>query len=94
MCLKEAVTNVVKHSQATHCHITIKQSWNEISVTVHDNGIGIIEDNDFAKGNGLLGMQERLEFVNGSLEITVNEGTNVIMKVPHIIKQTDEEGLD
>ena len=94
MCLKEAVTNVVKHSQATHCHITIKQSWNEISVTVHDNGIGIIEDNDFAKGNGLLGMQERLEFVNGSLEITINEGTNVIMKVPHIIKQTDEEGLD
>ena len=30
MCLKEAVTNVVKHSEATTCRISIKQSYNEI----------------------------------------------------------------
>src|SRR5699024_9360854 len=29
MCLKEAVTNVVKHSQATSCHVMIKQLPNE-----------------------------------------------------------------
>ena len=94
MCLKEAVTNIVKHSQADYCEITIKQSWNEIAITVKDDGIGIIEDEDFAKGNGLLGMQERLEFVNGSLDIIVGEGTTIIMKIPHIIKQIDEEGLN
>ena len=41
MCLKEAVTNVVKHSQATTCHISINQAYNEIIITVSDNGIGV-----------------------------------------------------
>ena len=40
MCLKEAVTNVVKHSQATTCHISINQTYNEIMITVSDNGKG------------------------------------------------------
>jgi two-component system sensor histidine kinase DesK len=93
MCMKEAVTNVVKHSQASTCHITIEQSWNEICITVQDDGIGIAEDHDLAKGNGLLGMKERLEFVNGSLEIISKKGTTIIMKVPNVVKQADKEEL-
>jgi two-component system sensor histidine kinase DesK len=93
MCLKEAVTNVVKHSGASSCHISIEQSWNEIVITVRDDGIGIVEDDDFAKGNGLIGMKERLEFVNGCLEIISQEGTTLIIKVPNVVKQTDKEEL-
>ncbi|MDE3838853.1 sensor histidine kinase [Bacillus methanolicus] len=93
MCLKEAVTNVVKHSKASTCQINIEQSWNEICITVQDDGIGIVEDQDLVKGNGLLGMKERLEFVNGSLEIISNEGTTLIMKVPNVVKQAVKEEL-
>ncbi|MDX8366339.1 sensor histidine kinase [Cytobacillus sp. IB215665] len=94
MCVKEAVTNVVKHSNATLCEISIEQSWNEISITVRDNGIGIVMDHDLGKGSGLLGMKERLEFVNGRLDIISNEGTAIIMKVPtNIVKQGNEEEL-
>ena len=93
MCLKEAVTNVVKHSKACTCRIAIRQSWNEIWITVQDDGIGIVESQDLAKGNGLLGMKERLEFVNGSLEICSEKGTALIMKVPNIVKQTVKEEL-
>lgn len=93
MCLKEAVTNVVKHSKATACEISIVQSENEVCITVIDNGIGIVEDYDLSKGNGLLGIKERLEFVNGSLEMIRNNGTTIIMKVPSIVKQTDKEEL-
>ncbi|CEH28651.1 histidine kinase [Aneurinibacillus migulanus] len=93
MCMKEAVTNVVKHSGASSCYITIQQSWNEIVITVRDDGIGIVADDDLAKGNGLLGMKERLEFVNGRLEIIAQEGTTIIIKVPNVIKQTDREEL-
>ncbi|WP_160118458.1 sensor histidine kinase [Bacillus sp. V59.32b] len=93
MCLKEAVTNVVKHSGASMCHISIGQSWNEIVITVRDNGVGSVTENDFTKGNGLIGMKERLEFVNGSLEIIAQEGTTLLIKVPNDVKQTDKEEL-
>jgi two-component system, NarL family, sensor histidine kinase DesK len=91
MCLKEAVTNVVKHSQASICRISINQTLNEISILVQDNGIGIHDAKAFQRGSGLLGMQERLEFVNGSLEIDSSEGTKLIMKVPDVRKQIGKE---
>ncbi|MEB1806986.1 MAG: sensor histidine kinase [Bacillaceae bacterium] len=93
MCMKEAVTNVVKHSQASTCHISIEQSSNGICITVKDDGIGIKKDEDLYKGSGLQGMRERLEFVNGTLEIEAIDGTMIKMKVPNVIKMTDKGDL-
>ncbi|WP_423406852.1 sensor histidine kinase [Heyndrickxia sp. MSNUG] len=93
MCLKEAVTNVVKHSKATVCSITINQTENELIAEVRDNGNGKITDEDFNKGSGLLGMRERLEFVNGTLDIFSNDGTTLFIKIPKVLKQTDREDL-
>ncbi|MCJ8006454.1 histidine kinase [Lederbergia wuyishanensis] len=95
MCMKEAVTNVVKHSKATVCKISIEQSKNDICIKIEDNGVGIAEK-DLSKGNGLLGMKERLEFVNGNLEInssTGSTGTLINMTVPRAKKLTDKEEL-
>ncbi|MEI5907433.1 sensor histidine kinase [Bacillus spongiae] len=91
MCVKEAVTNVVKHSKATSCRISIEQTWNEICIKVQDNGVGLSKEEDLGKGSGLLGIKERLEFVNGSLEIFTEEGTTVIMRVPTVVKETEKE---
>lgn len=91
MCMKEAVTNIVKHSKASFCQIKIEQSSNEVSITIKDDGIGINEDTDLGKGSGLLGIKERLEFVNGTLEIIPAAGTMIVMKVPNVLKQTGEE---
>ncbi len=41
MCLKEGITNVVKHSHAKKCKITIGQDDNEIFIKIQDNGKGI-----------------------------------------------------
>jgi len=87
MCLKEAVTNVVKHSQATKCHISINQTYKEITIIIEDNGIGINSDELNDRGNGLLGMKERLEFVNGNLKIESNNGVKVIIQIPNGVKQ-------
>jgi two-component system sensor histidine kinase DesK len=89
MCLKEAVTNVVRHSRATTCTISIEQSQKEIEIIVQDDGIGSVSNDKFTKGNGLNGMRERLEFVNGSLDILSQKGTTLLIKVPNVIKQTD-----
>ncbi|WP_110066604.1 sensor histidine kinase [Cytobacillus oceanisediminis] len=91
LCMKEAVTNVVKHSKATECRISIEQTWNEVRITVQDNGIGMDPAEDIGKGSGLLGLGERLDFVNGSIDIISNNGTTIVMKVPTVVKQTDKE---
>lgn len=92
MCLKEAVTNVVKHSSATSCSISIEPSRTDLIVQVKDNGIGMIEETVCTKGNGLRGMKERLEFVNGSMEIVSSEnGTTIVIRVPNVFKQPEKE---
>ncbi|TWI54559.1 sensor histidine kinase [Halalkalibacter nanhaiisediminis] len=93
MCLKEAVTNVVKHSQATSCKIFINEELDELQIKVEDNGIGISDRIAFSEGHGLQGMRERLEFVNGSLDILRSDGTILDIRVPNIILQTKQEGL-
>ncbi|MEK4800055.1 MULTISPECIES: sensor histidine kinase [Oceanobacillus] len=91
MCLKEAVTNVVKHSKASVCKISILQSESEISITVWDNGIGITNP-EWSVGNGLRGMSERLEFVNGDLKAEAFEGTLITVQVPKITGPIKREG--
>lgn len=91
MCLKEAVTNIVKHSGATSCSVSIEQSWKEITMIIRDNGEFKEKDATLYKGHGLVGMNERLEFVNGSLELETTEGTTLIIRIPNDVKQTERE---
>ncbi|MGD6792984.1 sensor histidine kinase [Metabacillus indicus] len=93
MCLKEAVNNVVRHSGAKTCYFKVEQTWDGIIMTVRDDGKGAITEGDFTKGNGLNGMKERLEFVNGSLDIQSEHGTVLMIKVPNDVKQKEKEDL-
>ncbi|MFD2625175.1 sensor histidine kinase [Salibacterium salarium] len=87
MCLKEAVTNVVKHSQASVCQVSFRQASSELVMTVHDDGIGISSlDGTFFKESGLQGMKERLEFVNGNLRYESLNGLKLTIQVPHIVQ--------
>ena len=89
MCLKEAVNNIVKHSHASSCKLVIKQLPTEWYIEIEDNGVGFQNKGDFFKGNGLQGMKERLEFVNGSLDIPAANGTKLVIRVPNVIKQAE-----
>ncbi|MFC0470859.1 sensor histidine kinase [Halalkalibacter kiskunsagensis] len=93
MCLKEAVTNVVKHSQASSCKVMICESSDELQIIVQDDGIGISEKSESSSGSGLKGIRERLEFVNGSLDFVKSDGTVLDIRVPNAISQTKQEGL-
>ncbi|MBT2570559.1 sensor histidine kinase [Planococcus sp. ISL-110] len=94
MCLKEAVTNVVKHSGAARCSVLIKQNPEEILVQVQDDGKGFPEGNTSLQGNGLAGMRERLEFVNGSVDIKEMEGTTLNIRVPNVILYSSKEAVE
>lgn len=93
MCLKEAVTNVVKHSFATCCTITFHPVLEVYAITVSDDGIGLLEGADALPGNGLNGMRERLDFVNGKLHIqqVASGGTALTFEVPSVLKHIVRE---
>lgn len=91
MCLKEAATNIVKHSGAKTCRIIIEQSPNELQLIIEDDGKGFPKSGEPFQGNGLQGMRERLEFVNGRLEIESKDCTTIRLYVPNIIQKKEKE---
>jgi len=94
LCLREAVTNVVKHSQASRCQITIESLENEWRLSVADNGIGLTckEKGDSpSDSNGLKGMAERLSLIGGTVEAKSEQGTILNIHVPIIIKNRKED---
>ncbi|SEN99416.1 two-component system, NarL family, sensor histidine kinase DesK [Amphibacillus marinus] len=87
MCLKEAVTNVVKHSEARNCCITLKQLSGKIQLVIEDDGIGF--DKKGVNGNGLHGISERLELVDGKLEVQVEQGSTLTVTIPIVTKNKE-----
>ncbi|KMN43041.1 sensor histidine kinase [Bacillus paramycoides] len=90
MCLREAVTNVVKHSKATQCTVSALESQGELILKVEDNGIGLADQNH--DGNGIRGMKERIALIDGFVELdTINSGTLLTVKVPIVIRTGKDE---
>jgi two-component system sensor histidine kinase DesK len=67
--VREAVTNVVRHSGATRCEITLDGTPDRVRLTLTDNGTGIpaAEPQPGIGGTGLKGLTERLATAGGSL---------------------------
>ncbi|TVX86822.1 sensor histidine kinase [Paenibacillus agilis] len=91
MCVKEAVTNIVRHSHAAACSIEIESSATKATIKIEDNGVGLPKSFNLSKGNGLQGMKERLEFVNGTMEMIVDKGTTLVISVPNVFKASEQE---
>jgi two-component system sensor histidine kinase DesK len=81
-CLREAVTNVVRHSGASECHISLRRHGDTLSLVVRDDGRGPAQPYEWpihtaigvsmshsSGASGLRGMSERLAAVGGHLEL-------------------------
>ncbi len=66
-CVQEALTNSLKHADASKIKIDINMLDNGIIVGIKDNGIGLKDP--LKAGNGLTGMKERVASVNGQVNI-------------------------
>ncbi len=64
--VREAVTNVVRHSGASRCEIAVAGSADRVRLTVTDNGTGAGSSAQ-GPGTGLTGLRERLATAGGSL---------------------------
>lgn len=78
MVLREAVTNIIRHSGAGHCLVSLAEESGLIRLRIEDDGRG----GDYAGGSGLAGMRERVEGLGGSMSIDREEGTRLEVTVP------------
>ncbi len=79
--LKEALTNIVKHSKAKSVDVTLSANTANITLTVKDDGIGLKEE-EKGKGRGISNMIVRAKELGGQLTIRTDNGTSVTLEIP------------
>lgn len=81
LCSKEAMHNIVKHSQATVVHVNFSVGG-DFTITISDNGIGFNPSNIAQHKNGLQNIQDRIAAIGGFCTITNKNGTTIAMQIP------------
>ncbi len=74
LSVKEALNNVLKHSQASTVKITVTVS-SDLLIEISDNGVGINMDKLRKFGNGLNNMKKRMASIDGQFDIGNHQGT-------------------
>ncbi|MDR7185862.1 signal transduction histidine kinase [Microbacterium trichothecenolyticum] len=78
---QEALTNVVRHSAASHATVTVEHDADDLVLTVADDGAGIPAT--ASERGGLRGMRERAELAGGALTVdSGTRGTAVVARLP------------
>ncbi len=77
----EAITNVAKYANASHASVSVRRTNGQATVTVADDGVG---GADPTLGSGLRGLSDRLEALDGHLEVEspAKGGTRVRAEIP------------
>lgn len=82
---QEALTNIIRHAQATLVETTIEKTENDITLIIKDNGCGFdLNEVKNKHSLGLVGMNERVLLFNGTLIIKSekSKGTSISLKIP------------
>jgi PAS domain S-box-containing protein len=86
--MQEGLTNVIKHAGATKVQLQLGRDAQMVHGLLYDDGAGFSVDQVLSRtrprGLGLLGMQERLEALGGTLQLTLapGQGTRLQMTLP------------
>ena len=81
LVVKEAITNTVKHSQATELRLQIKAFDEKLKITIEDNGQGFEARPDNSMADGLRNMQQRLEDIGGQCGIEGRPGSGTVVTI-------------
>jgi PAS domain S-box-containing protein len=90
--VQEALTNVVRHTQATRIDVLLERRGDQLITIVEDDGAGFDPQSAGQNGRlGLLGMRERAEMLGGALviESTIGTGTTIYVEVPYVHSDSD-----
>jgi signal transduction histidine kinase len=79
--ISEALTNVLKYAHASAVRIDLKSDDSQIRLRVRDDGIG---GADPARGSGLAGLEDRVQALGGTIQVTspTGSGTSLAVTIP------------
>jgi two-component system sensor histidine kinase DegS len=87
--VQEAITNVVKHANARRAAVKIEFAQQRVNILIKDDGVGMdnvkIDPHTHNKHQfGMLGMKERVDLLEGKMEINSSrgEGTRILFTIP------------
>lgn len=75
MSVREATTNILRHSNADQAAISLDKTIDGWTLTVRNNGLGPGQESGSAPGNGLTGLQERVAAIGGQLDTNSGSGS-------------------
>jgi two-component system, NarL family, sensor histidine kinase DesK len=82
LAVREAVTNVVRHAQASQCTMRFATKDGKAALVVEDDGRGCVCE----EGNGLRGMRERIEALGGRFAVDGTRGTRLTIELPNQLR--------
>jgi two-component system sensor histidine kinase DesK len=85
MTVREAVTNIQRHAQATRASITSRIENRRVVLRIEDDGRG----GAIVPGNGLTGMRERLAAIGAELRVESQRGKGTLLAVSLPMPQTE-----
>lgn len=86
--VQEALTNAIKHGKATRVAVEVREGDSDVTITVRDDGKGF-DPNARTNGFGLLGMHERVQLLEGSLNISSAPGSGTTITASLPIQRAD-----
>lgn len=80
LCIKEALTNVLKHANANEVFVVISTEP-VFKIRISDNGRGMNCNGLRPFGNGIRNMKRRMEMIGGKCSVINNNGVNIILEI-------------
>lgn len=80
--VKEGLSNVIKHSDATSVHIVLREHPGIYQLIIEDNGTADAIEKESSGGIGIQNMRDRVQMMDGMLQIQKNEGFRIYITVP------------
>ncbi|KOO37209.1 sensor histidine kinase [Priestia koreensis] len=88
--VQESVTNALKHAEASEIQVKIEISKNHVILLVKDDGKGFKIEQKKEDSFGLIGMKERVDLLDGKININSREGKGTTILIQVALSQTLE----
>jgi two-component system, NarL family, sensor histidine kinase DegS len=83
--VQECINNALKHANPTEINVKVEWAREHINVVVKDNGIGFNKEEVKPNSFGLIGLQERIDLLKGSMDVqsVIGQGTLIMFQISY-----------